>query len=86
MNIGSSCNLNNKVCFNSVLLNNVPIPQTGTHKCLGIEIDEKLSWDKHIETICKQVSAGIGAIRRAKPFVPTNIIYKPSISYGTTLF
>ena len=42
-------------------------------------MDEKLSWDKHIEKICGEVSAGIGAMRRIKPFVPTvtlQIIYK----------
>ena len=44
--------------------------EPNTHKCLGIEIDEKLSWDKHSETICKIASAEIGAIRRIKPYVP----------------
>ena len=70
------------VCDNSVLLNNVRIPRRGTHKCLGVETDEKLNWDKHIETICKKVSAGIGAIRRAKPFDPANTlqtIYKAMV-------
>ena len=55
--IGSSYNLTNKVCNNSVLLNNVPIPRTGTYKSLGVKIDERFSWpDKHIETICKKAS------------------------------
>ena len=63
MFIGSSYNLINKVCDDLVLLNSVPVPRTNTHKCLGIEIDEKRSWDKHIETICKKASAVIGAIR-----------------------
>ena len=80
MFIGSSYNLTNKVGDNSaVLLNNVPIPRTDTYKCLGVEIDERLSWYKHIEAICKKVSAGIGAIRRVKPYVPANtleIIFK----------
>ena len=31
---------------------------------------EKLSWDCHAEMICKKVSAGIGAIRCIKNFVP----------------
>ena len=34
------------------------------------DLDEKLSWEKHIEKICGKVSAGIGAMRRIKPFVP----------------
>ena len=37
---------------------------------IGVDLDEKLSWEKHIEKICGKVSAGIGAMRRIKPFVP----------------
>ena len=36
-------------------------------------MDEKLSWDSHIDMICKKASAGIGAMRRIKPFVPADI-------------
>ena len=44
-------------------------PRTGTHKCLEVLIDEKLSWDCPAEMICKKVSAGIGAIRCIKNFI-----------------
>ena len=37
-------------------------------KCLGVHLDEKLSWDKHIEYICAKIGAGIGVMRRAKPY------------------
>ena len=70
MFIGSSRNLNKKVRDNCVLLNNVLIPRAETFTCLGVDLDEKLSWEKHIEKICGKVSAGIGAMRRIKPFVP----------------
>ena len=46
---------------------------------MGVLIDEKLSWEKHIERICKKAGAGIGALRRAKPFVPADtlqVLYK----------
>ena len=33
-------------------------------------MDERLSWEKHIDSIRSKVSAGIGAMRRVKPFVP----------------
>ena len=70
MLVGSSRNLNKKVKDNCVLLNNAPIPRVDTFTRLGIDLDEKLSWEKHIEKICGKVSAGIGAMRRIKPFVP----------------
>ena len=45
-------------------------------KELGVQIDEKLSWDSHIDMICKKVSAGIGAMRRIKLFVLLDMLKK----------
>ena len=64
MFIGSSYNLKNKICDHPVLVNYQPVPRIDAHKCLGVLIDENLSWEKHIETICKKAGAGIGALRR----------------------
>ena len=41
---------------------------------MGVEIDEKLNWEKHVETICKKASAAIGAIRLVNPFVPADTL------------
>jgi len=64
MFIGSSYNINKKNTEQPV--NNTPVSRTDTHKCLGVQIDEKLSWDSHIDMICKKASAGIEAMRRIK--------------------
>lgn len=63
-NIGSQYNLNSKVGNKPVLINNAPIPRTGTITCLGVDLDEKLSCGKDIESVCSKVSAGIGVMRR----------------------
>ena len=63
MFVGSNYNLINKVREQPVLINNTSVSRTNTQKCLGVEIDEKRSWEKHIDTICKKTSAGIGAMR-----------------------
>ena len=47
MIIGSSYNLNNKVYDYPVMLNSKVIPRTNSFECLGVLIDEKLSWDLH---------------------------------------
>ena len=93
MFIGSSYNLKNKVNDNPVLLNYTPVPRTDKFTCLGVDIDEKLSWDKHIETVCGKVSSGIGAMRRIKPFVPSeslhdiyNALVKPYFDYCSPLW
>ena len=42
-----------------VILNGLSIHRVHSISCLGVTLDETLSWDEHIETICK-VGAGVG--------------------------
>ena len=42
MSIGSSYNLNNKSIEQPVVVNNIPVSRTDTHKYLGVQVDEKL--------------------------------------------
>ena len=72
MIIGSTYNLNNKVHNKPVILNNKPLSRTSTFECLGVLLDEKLKWDKHIDKILKKVGSGIAMLRRAKKFIPTS--------------
>ena len=46
MFVGSNYNIKNKVC-------NLPISHI--YLCLGVILDEKLSWENHIDMICKKV-------------------------------
>ena len=63
MYIGSSYNIKNKSSSNPILINNVPVPRTGTYTCLGVSLDERLTWEKHIDTICAKVGAAIGVMK-----------------------
>ena len=76
MQIGSSYNLkfNNIICEEPVVANGKPISRTNTEVCLGVKLDENLSWASHIDMICKKASSGIGAIKRIKPFVPVHTL------------
>ena len=76
MFFGSSYNLNYKNTEQSVVVNNLPISRTDKNKCLVVQVDEKLSWDSHIDMICKKASAGFGAMRRIKPFVRIDTLEK----------
>ena len=39
------------------------ISQTNTQVCLGVKLDENLSWASHIEIIWEKASSGIGMYR-----------------------
>ena len=34
-----------------------------------MHIDDNLSWNVHIDMICKKIASGIGALKRCRPFV-----------------
>ena len=72
--IGPPHNLNSKIGDKSVLINNAPIPRTGTFTCLEVELGGKLSCDKHIDSICQKVSAGFMIMRKIKPYVPSKTL------------
>ena len=53
----------------ALTINNVPVKQVSHTKSLGTHIDENLSWNVHIDKLCKKVASGIGAIKRIRPYV-----------------
>ena len=54
----------------SLTINNFPIEQVSSTKSLGVSIDENLSWNTHIETVCKRMSSALGLIKRIRDFAP----------------
>jgi hypothetical protein len=38
-------------------------------KCLGVTIDENLTWKKHVDNVIKKVSIGMGLLRRNRNFL-----------------
>ena len=48
MIIGCSYNLKNKVSSNPILINNVPVPKINKYTCLGVTMDDKLSWEDRL--------------------------------------
>ena len=57
-----------------VVINNQLVPGERSFTCVGVKLDETLEWNEHIEVICKKVAAGIGTVKRIKPFVPANTL------------
>jgi hypothetical protein len=76
--IGSKQNLTNKVggLYKSIIMNNNVISSVVSNKCLGIDLDDRLTFDINIEEICEKICSGIGALRRIKPFVPQSSLVR----------
>ena len=53
-----------------VKINEHYLERAKTYKYLGIDLDESLSWDSHIDSVVKKASAGLGAIKRVRNLVP----------------
>lgn len=70
MFIGSPYNLKNKVGNDQVMINDKPVKRYTSFRCVGVELDEKLNWENHIDSIGKKAGSGIGIMKRVRPFVP----------------
>ena len=65
------------ICFDSH-----SIERVSTYKCLGVWVDETLSWGTHISEVSGKVAKALAALRRLKPICPHGIlvsIYKSLI-------
>ena len=56
----------------TLVIKETPIKRVDCAKSLGLNIDENLSWSKHIDKILKKIASGIGALKRMRPFVPVS--------------
>ena len=58
----------------SLEINGIQLSQVNDVKFLGIMMDDKLTWKKHIEHISKKIAKSIGIMYRLKPFVNTETL------------
>ena len=73
-------------------LNLTRVKQVATTKSLGITIDDKLSWNCHIEKLTKKIAFGIGAMKRVRHLVPAATLHpiyqaliQPHFDYCSTV-
>ena len=60
--------------YNHVSINGISLNRVDCSKCVGVEIDEFLTWNTHIASLSKKVSSGISIMRKIKPFVPMSSV------------
>ena len=54
MYIASSFDIKHKITRNPILINNIPVPRTEIYTCLAVDLDERLTWKKHIQGVSKK--------------------------------
>ena len=67
--IGSRPKISSTDVQPTVKIDTPPIKRVKCTKLLGVEIDEHLKWEKHVDHIASKVSSGIGTIKKLKEFV-----------------
>ena len=50
------------------------IERVKNFKCLGLNVDETLTWDAHIATMTSKVAKVIGVLRRLKSLLPHHVL------------
>ena len=62
--------------FRVIFINGSKISHVSHTKFLGIVIDEKLSWDPHIQYLTKKIRSITGAISRIRKSMPADLYLK----------
>ena len=68
----SNCTIRENI---NIRINNCVIDRVHVTKFLGVLIDEKLNWKKHITFICSKLSKSIGVIYKASRLLNTPALY-----------
>ena len=80
-------------CSLELKLVNSDIEQVDSQKLLGVTIDKHLSFDVHVEELCKKLSQRIAVLRKIRKLIPIeqrilyyNAMIKQVMLYGSTIW
>ena len=83
--------MNNQSC--KLKLNTTELKQVSSQKILGVTIDQKLSFDDHIDELCNKLSQRIAVLSKIKWFLPLeqrkafyNAMIKQTILYASNVW
>ena len=74
-------------------INDIFIQQVNEAKCLGLKIDDHLTWKDHVEKIKKKITTNLRVMKNAKPYINNrhliniyNSIVRPHFDYCCTVW
>ena len=70
------------VCFDEP----PPIQSVSTLKVLGITLNDKLTWDDHVQESCKKACQRLHVLRKVKPYLDRNELHAVYCAIIRTLF
>ena len=75
------------------VISGIEIKRVKSYKCLGLELDEGLTWESHVSVIISKVSKVIGVLRRLKSLLPLsalvpiyNFLIQPHFDYCNVIW
>ena len=74
MVIGTRQRLASLPSGSDLTINGITFKQVHESKCLGLVIDENLTWKGHIDHIKKKVITGLRSLKKAKPFLNQELL------------
>ena len=93
MLIGSRKQLDTIENIPHISVNDVPLSYMDQCKYLGVTLNKRLSWDIHIDNLCKKLKPKVGIISRLRHILNKNLLntlYKtiihPHTDYAITLW
>ena len=60
----------------NIIIRNSTVSFTNEIKFLGVTIDNKLSFNSHISSVCNKITKSIGILRKLSTYIPCDITRK----------
>lgn len=77
----------------NIIINNNPVEQVTSYKCLGVIIDDSLTWSLHVDHIKNKVSSKLAMLSRIRHSIPKSSLHTlvktfvvPSLEYCCTVW
>ena len=79
--------------YRQLFMGNTPIKKVATHKHLGLNLSETLSWDAHVDSICAKANSKTGPLKRVSKLLARKskvTVYqsfiRPTLEYAAVIF